>query len=161
LCHDQSIIHRDLKLENVLFSTTAHRKIKVVDFGIAGMCTGGAGEQNDASTLRYTTPEMLLSVNSKANPAMDVWAIGIMLYYMLFNEFPFNGKEKDDIREAIKNKPLKMPKYATITSELIDFVSACLIKNPAKRIMTKEMLIHPWMLMSDDDLEDKFEQKCK
>ena len=34
---------------------------------------------------------------------MDVWAIGIMLYYMLFNEFPFNGKEKDDIKEAIKN----------------------------------------------------------
>ena len=142
-----------------MFSTTAHRKIKVVDFGIAGICKGGEGENNDASTLRYTTPEMLTSNN--ANPAMDVWAIGIMLYYMLFNEFPFNGKEKDDIREAIKNKPLKLPKYATITPELVNFLTACLVKNPAKRILTKEMLIHPWMLMSDDELEDKFEIICK
>ena len=38
ICHDSGVIHRDLKLENVLFSTTAHRKVKVVDFGIAGMC---------------------------------------------------------------------------------------------------------------------------
>jgi serine/threonine protein kinase len=119
------------------------------------MCTGGEGENNDASTLRYTTPEMLISMNSKANPAMDVWAIGIMLYYMLFNEFPFNGKEKDDIKEAIKNKPLKFDKYAAVTPELVDFLTKCLNKNPAKRILTKDMLIHPWMLLSDDELEDK------
>lgn len=41
ICHDSGVIHRDLKLENVLFSTTAHRKVKVVDFGIAGICKGG------------------------------------------------------------------------------------------------------------------------
>ena len=104
---------------------------------------------------------MLISVNSKANPAMDIWAIGIMLYYMLFNDMPFNGKEKDDIKEAIKNKPLKVHKHSPITYECVDFLTACLVKNPAKRILTKDMLIHPWMLLTDDDLEDKYDLVCK
>lgn len=62
---------------------------------------GGKGEANDAGTLRYMTPEMLSSSNSKANPALDVWTIGIMIYAMLFNQMPFNGKDKTEIKRNI------------------------------------------------------------
>ena len=40
-CHTRGIVHRDLKLENVLFKSTSELIIKVVDFGIAGVCAGG------------------------------------------------------------------------------------------------------------------------
>ena len=90
-CHSKGIIHRDLKLENVLFESKARTRIKVVDFGISGLCKGNIKEKNDAGTLKYMTPEMLTSVTSTASPAMDVWAIGIMVYCMMFNKFPFNG----------------------------------------------------------------------
>jgi serine/threonine protein kinase len=53
------VIHRDLKLENVLFETKARTRIKVVDFGISGMCKGNVAEKNDAGTLRYMAPETL------------------------------------------------------------------------------------------------------
>jgi len=154
VCHDSGVIHRDLKLENVLFSTTAHRKVKVVDFGIAGMCKGGQGENNDAMTLRYATPEMLKSNNSKANPAQDVWTIGIMLYAMLFSCMPFDGTTKDQIKDSIMKQPVKIPKYAPVTNEVAQFISMFLEKDPSKRIRCKDMIVHPWMMMTDDDLED-------
>jgi len=100
-CHSQGVIHRDLKLENVLFESKARTKIKVVDFGISGMCKGSQAEKNDAGTLRYMPPEMLHDDMSTANPALDVWAIGVMLYCMVFDKFPFNGETPDIIRHKI------------------------------------------------------------
>jgi serine/threonine protein kinase len=44
------------------------------------------------------TPEMILQQNSVASPAMDVWAIGIMTYGMLFNQLPFSGDSKETIK---------------------------------------------------------------
>lgn len=60
-CHQKGVIHRDLKLENVLFETKAKQKIKVVDFGISGMCKHNFAEKNDAGTLRFMPPEVLLN----------------------------------------------------------------------------------------------------
>ena len=57
------------------------------------MCKGNMTEKNDAGTLRYMPPEVLLDNYSNANPAMDVWAIGIMLYCMVYDKFPFNGAD--------------------------------------------------------------------
>ena len=54
-----------------------------------------------------------------------------------------------------------MPKMAPITPAAFDFISGCLEKDPNKRITTKDMQIHPWMMLSDDDLEDQFEMMCK
>lgn len=58
-CHSQGIIHRDLKLENVLFDSKAKSRIKIVDFGISGRCKGGNAERTDAGTIRYMSPEVL------------------------------------------------------------------------------------------------------
>jgi serine/threonine protein kinase len=50
---------------------------------------------------------------------------------------------------------------APITPSAIDFISSCLEKDPTKRITTKDMQIHPWMMLSEDDLEDQYEMMCK
>lgn len=58
-CHKKGIIHRDLKLENVLFSDKSRELIKVVDFGIAGFCKGNSKDKTDAGTQRYMAPELI------------------------------------------------------------------------------------------------------
>lgn len=90
-CHQQGIIHRDLKLENVLFESKAKTRIKIVDFGIAGRCTANFSEKTDAGTIRYMAPEVLQGSDTKASPAIDLWALGCMLYCMIYYKFPFNG----------------------------------------------------------------------
>lgn len=92
-CHNNGVVHRDLKLENILFESSARTKIKVVDFGIAGLLTNEGGEKNTAATLKYMTPEMAAG-GSVAAPPMDVWAIGIMAFVMMFNRLPFQGASR-------------------------------------------------------------------
>ena len=82
-CHSRGVVHRDLKLENVLFKNENFEEdffVKVVDFGIAGM----GGDKVDAGTLLYMAPEGLDRVAAETSPAIDVWAIGVMFYTMLY-----------------------------------------------------------------------------
>ena len=58
------MVHRDLKLENVLFDSEAKKRIKVVDFGIAGLIV--KADKNTAATLKYMTPEMITQTTSLA-----------------------------------------------------------------------------------------------
>ena len=57
-CHQRGIVHRDLKLENVLFKSTGDHTIKVVDFGIAGVCAGAKKDKVDAGSIAYMPPEV-------------------------------------------------------------------------------------------------------
>ena len=96
-CHSRGVVHRDLKLENVLFRNTQDDDyfVKVVDFGIAGV----ANDKVDAGTLAYMAPETLQKHAADTTPAIDVWAIGIMFYAMIFGTLPFlSANEKELVR---------------------------------------------------------------
>lgn len=71
-----------------------------MDFGIAGKFKNNKGEKSDAGTVKYMPPEMHSGGSNQASPALDVWTIGVMLFCMLFGEYPFYGNDEDDL---IKN----------------------------------------------------------
>lgn len=60
-CHNRGIVHRDLKLENVLFKAEGDLLIKVVDFGIAGVCVGTKKDKVDAGSIAYMPPEVMIT----------------------------------------------------------------------------------------------------
>ena len=91
-CHGRGIIHRDLKLENVLFMDQSRKQIKIVDFGIAGFCLTNLKEKTDAGTFKYMAPEVLKGDISLANPSMDIWSVGMMMFIMLYGFHPFLPK---------------------------------------------------------------------
>lgn len=101
-CHNSKVIHRDLKLENILFSSKSSTSLKIVDFGIAGICAGGTnGERSDAGSLLYIAPEVLSGLDNRANPALDIWSMGCIFYSLLTNNLPFMGETQDDIIKKI------------------------------------------------------------
>lgn len=107
--HQKGIVHRDLKLENVLFADTAKTNIKVVDFGLSSYWHNNNGEITDAGTLKYMAPEVLSGENLNTTKSIDIWSLGIILYALLFNGLPFLGETKEEIMNNIIKQELKLP----------------------------------------------------
>jgi serine/threonine protein kinase len=68
--------------------------LKIVDFGIAGFCLNFLKEKTDAGTFKYMAPEVLKGDINLANPQMDIWAVGVMMFLMLFGYHPFLTKKE-------------------------------------------------------------------
>jgi serine/threonine protein kinase len=67
-CHIRGIVHRDLKLENVLFKAAGEMQVKVVDFGIAGVCEANKKDKVDAGSIAYMPPEVRQSRKQASLP---------------------------------------------------------------------------------------------
>ena len=154
-CHAQGIIHRDLKLENVLFESKARTRIKIVDFGIAGRATPSVNDKTDAGTLKFMAPEVLKGIDTKASPMLDIWALGCMLFAMFFYKFPFDGDTATIVKDRIINADLKIPRDRPHTDEYADLLRGILTKDPAKRYDLNIIKQHKWMLLSDNAINLK------
>lgn len=90
-CHRKSVVHRDIKLENVLYDASTQR-VKLIDFGFAIALAPGSKLNVFCGTPSYMAPEI---VNKKEYTfPVDTWALGILLFKALNGNFPFRGKEK-------------------------------------------------------------------
>jgi serine/threonine protein kinase len=150
-CHSRGVVHRDLKLENVLFKNENFEEdffVKVVDFGIAGV----GGDRVDAGTLLYMAPECLEKVAAKTTPAIDVWAIGVMFYAMLYGELPFNDEDEKELIRKIKSEPVKFPNTVPVTDGAKDAIRRMLEKDPANRIELLDFVDLPYNLLEQDEL---------
>lgn len=101
---------------------------------------------------------MIAQTTSVASPAMDVWAIGIMTFCMLFNRLPFSSPNKDEIKNMILKEPYRLSKSKLVTPACKNFLAGCLEKKPEERISIKLMLEFPWITKSEDELEDDIKQ---
>ena len=87
--HENNIIHRDLKLENILIDTS-NLNIKLIDFGFAIKISNQKKLTIFCGTPSYMCPEIVKKIEYFGKPA-DIWALGILLYVMLYGKFPFRG----------------------------------------------------------------------
>lgn len=89
--HQNNIVHRDLKLENILLNERGNPySVKIIDFGISGLLSKvGGGEIIQAGTLIYSPPEIVAKKRLESNPKIDVWSLGVILYILLTKEYPF------------------------------------------------------------------------
>jgi serine/threonine protein kinase len=96
-CHEQKVCHRDLKLENVLVDSAG--QVKIIDFGFSSK--SGQKMQNFCGTPPYMAPEIAAKVPYWGEPA-DMWALGVMLYLMLFGKFPFRATSEKELYRLIQ-----------------------------------------------------------
>jgi|TARA_B110000977_G_scaffold194893_1_gene272349 serine/threonine protein kinase len=153
-CHSRGVIHRDLKLENVLFKNQGFINddffIKVVDFGIAGV----AQDKVDSGTLAYMSPECLDKVDTKTSAAIDVWAIGIMFYTMIYGELPFYGNTERDLIKKIINEPVKFNNKYPISDMGKNVIKSMLQKDPTKRIELIEFVQSDYNTLEDEEFDN-------
>ena len=116
-CHGKGIVHRDLKMENVLFKDKRTLHIKVVDFGIAGVCKGNQKDKVDAGSLAYMPPEVLSENDTDTSTKIDVWAIGLIFYGMIYGILPFWGTTEEEFAKAIMSEKLRFDSKVPITDK--------------------------------------------
>ena len=97
--HGLNIVHRDLKLENIMIQLVRDPKtkktdiiVKITDFGFACEIDPQIGVKLSLGSPTYTAPEVALGINYDAR--CDVWSLGVMTYMMLTNRPPFTGSTK-------------------------------------------------------------------
>jgi serine/threonine-protein kinase len=132
--HEQGIIHRDIKPQNVLID--AKGEVKLMDFGIARMAeTPEAMTQAGliVGTPHYMSPEQVQGKQLDART--DVYAMGILIYEMLIGRRPFESSSLTGVLTAHITEPAKPPidQRPEIGRELNAIVMRCLAKNPAER----------------------------
>ena len=165
--HSKKIVHRDIKLENILIDL--NNNIKICDFGI-GIMLDSEDEliHDQCGTPMYMAPEIILNSKKggyKGYP-VDIWSAGIALYIMLSGMLPFTFKNKKEENEddnnsislsknnnyelqysIINKNPKKIKK---ISPEARDLLQGLLNKNPNKRLTIDEILNHPWLKKEKD-----------
>ncbi|TQW00932.1 protein kinase [Cordyceps javanica] len=139
--HLQSCVHRDLKLENILFDR--HENVKLVDFGFTREYEGRINHlQTFCGTICYSAPEMLKG-EKYAGEKVDVWSLGIILYSLLCGELPFDDDDDNVTRSRILSQEPKYPDH--MPPEAVALIKSLLSKRPILRPGLPEILAHPFL----------------
>ena len=149
--HEKKILHRDLKLENLMISEIEkdintgeeYFWMKIIDFGTAKIFERKKKEKEIIGSSYYIAPEVL---KKNYNEKCDTWSVGVILYMTLTGIPPFDGETDDDIIDRIKiGKYSKTNKrFVEHSPEVIDLVNSLLEKNIDKRLSAKQALQHQW-----------------
>ncbi|KAJ7678115.1 Pkinase-domain-containing protein [Mycena polygramma] len=137
--HDKGIVHRDLKLENVLLDERC--RVKLGDFGFTREFERGAYMETFCGTTGYASPEMLQG-RKYLGPEVDVWSLGIILYCLLTGTLPFDDDDEDLMRQKIIVGEFEDPEW--LSNESRDLIKNILHQDPTKRLPISQILTHAW-----------------
>jgi len=185
--HGVGVIHCDIKPENLMLCSRKRRggTIKIIDFGCAITQpvghydeTGGNGSSDsdggnnpgliETGTTGYWPPERFKG--ERLTPAVDTWALGIILYIMLMGFHPFDincDRSDEEVAASIQENPLPPMDevYVGHLSESAkDLIRRLMEPHPAKRMTAYELLHHPWVqgeTATTDVIEDSDKRLSK
>lgn len=137
--HSKDIVHRDLKLENLMMVNETDHEIKLIDFGLAFKCT--CLESSKCGSPGYVAPEIML--NESYDSKVDVFSAGVILYLLLVGKHPFEGRNEKKIMENNILVNYKMSKKLSQgAQEVLRFM---LTQDPEMRLSARELLQHSWI----------------
>nr|XP_057904883.1 myosin light chain kinase, smooth muscle isoform X2 [Doryrhamphus excisus] len=149
--HRQSIVHLDLKPENIVCVDTTGTAIKIIDFGLATQLDNRSPLRVMQGTPEFVAPEVI-----NYEPvclATDMWSIGVICYILLSGESPFQGSSDADTLALVTAAQWEFDEesFEEITDEAKDFISSLLEEDPRRRMACEDALTHPWMAAFDSE----------
>ncbi|XP_029812833.1 serine/threonine-protein kinase 33 isoform X2 [Suricata suricatta] len=156
--HNKDIVHRDLKLENILVKSSfiddnneINLNIKVTDFGLSVKKQGRSEAmlQTTCGTPIYMAPEVINAHDYSQQ--CDIWSIGVIMYILLCGEPPFLATSEEKLFELIRKGELHFedPVWDSISDSAKRVLQQLMKVDPAHRITAKELLDNQWLTTSD------------
>ena len=143
------IVHRDLKPENIVFGIEDDIKsIKIIDLGVAITLPFGQQSSDPIGTLAYISPEMF--THNPYSYKVDVWAIGILLYWLVSGGIlPFDDEKNDEHimgkKVVFMHQEYPEKYFGDKSKSLFNLIDKTLEKNPEKRINIHNFLDEEWL----------------
>ena len=163
--HKYGIIHRDIKSANIMVSEdylddtngTPKNSVKIVDFGLSRILGKFEFSEDPYGSLCFKAPELIKHM--KYNFKVDIWAVGITLFYIIYGELPFEKGGKEEIKNSIISEPVSYYSnniisdfnyirdlgevdgiYNTKSSVLYSIMKDCLEKKQDKRFNIEQLV---------------------
>ncbi|XP_036031901.1 sperm motility kinase 2B-like [Onychomys torridus] len=152
-CHDNFIIHRDIKAQNILLDHKGNAKL--CDFGLSAKVIPGQRLGDFCGTLPYCAPE-LFGKEAYDGRATDIWSLGVLLFFMVTGRFPFNAYSDVRVIQQILDANFRVPPYVSV--DIRDVILKLLIKNPYRRLTIGQIMRHPMVRNSEAHSPPTFPQ---
>lgn len=145
--HTRSIVHRDIKLDNILLDGKGN--VKIGDFGVSRIVKPGEIMKEQWGTPAYIAPE-ILEDKGYTGYAVDIWSAGVVLYSMLYGSVPFKANNMEELHTMIMKGKYTLKE--DISEAARSLLRSMLEKNPRKRIQVPQILRHEWFKDIDKSL---------
>lgn len=146
--HKRKILHRDIKLDNILLDGKG--RVKIADFGVSKLVKSGDVMHEQSGTPAYIAPEILKEEGYRGFKA-DIWSAGVVFFAMLCGTVPFKASNMKELHKMIIKGKYNLKEE--ISPDAKHLLRQMLETDPSKRISIKKILEHPWILQADPQLE--------
>jgi len=139
--HANRILHRDLKLDNILLDKALQPKL--CDFGISSVVEEGVKIYDTGGTPAYLAPEVIKAEGHVCEKS-DVWSLGVLLYLLTFGIVPFKANDMQVLYNKIIVGTFKFPDIDDTSKELLDLIRRMLVVDVDRRLSLDQVMRHPW-----------------
>ncbi|SCZ98161.1 BZ3500_MvSof-1268-A1-R1_Chr3-3g06624 [Microbotryum saponariae] len=159
--HQSGVVHRDLKLENVLLDERVN--VKIADLGFGREFEKGRWMDTWVGTLGYCAPEVVAAkryhgegasrnlysmvwisalIQARKSTEVDIWSLGVILYTLLAGSLPFDDDDEGLMKEMILKCEYDIPTW--LDDDATDLIQNILVLDPMRRLTLKAILAHPF-----------------
>lgn len=141
--HAHDVMHRDIKLENVMYVQEGGAHVKLIDLGFATPLARGQQLWQRCGSLQYIAPEVL--ANKGYNEKADLWSLGCVVYSLLLAKPVYSGSKSQVLMKNTTGSIDWVSDFGRLSQSAQDFIGTLLSLDPDHRPSAKEALSHPWM----------------